>query len=115
MQKPVKVKQLPDMQNPFEVLEKELSDIKEILHKILNSQNEPKPIAGIDLNKYISLQDVTEMYGLSSQGLYAHMHEIEYVKRFRQIYFLKESLAKYMEEGKPVIVMKKIMRTRKAA
>ena len=99
------------MQNPFEVLENQLSDIKNVMYRMMNAQTEHKP--GVDLDKYISLQKVAEMYGVSSQALCAHKHEIDYIKRFGQIFFLKASLAEYMENGRPVGKVKKVMRTRR--
>jgi len=88
------------MENPFETILKELSNLR---YAIERQQPEQKHVPGVNLDQYISLKNVCEMYGISSQTLCAHKAEIDYVKRFGQIYFLKESLAEYMENGRPVI------------
>jgi hypothetical protein len=88
------------MENPFEVILKELKSLRE---SVESNQPEPQHTPGLDLDKYISLKNVCEMYGVTSQTLCAHKSEIDYVKRFGQIYFLKESLAEYMERGRPVV------------
>ncbi|REA63493.1 hypothetical protein DSL64_03330 [Dyadobacter luteus] len=99
------------MENPFEILENKLSELKELICQIKDPQTEHIP--GVDLDAYISLQKVAELYSISPKTLVVHKNEIQHVKRFGQIFFLKKSLSDYMEGGRPVIEMKKVMRTKR--
>ncbi len=100
------------MENPFEILEQRFASMlaeseRRILAQIATREHKP----GIDLEKYISLKKVAEIYGVASKTLLAHKIEIDHVKRFGQIYFVKQSLAEYMEGGRAEVKRKGVMYT----
>ena len=103
------------MQNVFEdlqtrILEEQRQSEQRIM-SVLGSIIDHRP--GVNLDKWIALKKVAEMYSVASKTLLAHKDQIVHTKMFGQIYFDKESLASYMEGGRPVVIMKQEMRTRR--
>jgi hypothetical protein len=103
------------MENPFEILEQHFNNLLTEMESRLAAEiiKQREYIPGIDLERYIPIKKVAELYGVASKTLAAHKHEIEHVKRFGQIYFLKSSLLAYMDGGKEKSKHPGIMRTRR--
>jgi len=99
------------MQNPFDVIIDRVSEVENRIADILKQTLEYHP--SVDLDRYVPLKKAAETLGITTKTLGLHKDEIDHVKRFGQIYFLKESLFNYMEQGREVKPMKKIMRTRR--
>ncbi|REA63490.1 hypothetical protein DSL64_03315 [Dyadobacter luteus] len=99
------------MENPVEVLIEYIDKrMLEMESRLMNEiAMEREHIPGIDLDRYIPLQKVAEMYGVSPQTLSSHKSRIDHVKHFNQIFFVKESLLHFMESGRPTIEGKKVM------
>jgi hypothetical protein len=103
------------MENQFEVLIEYINKrMAETELRLVNEiSREREHIPGVDLDRYISLRKVAEMYEISPQTLGSHKSSIDHIKRFGQIFFVKESLLKFMEAGRPVVEVKKVMHTRR--
>lgn len=97
------------MENPFEMILEELKKSENRIADILKQTLEYHP--SVDLDRYIPMKKAAETLGITTKTLGLHKDEIDHVKRFGQIYFLKESLIAYMEGGRPVKEVKKVMRT----
>ena len=101
------------MQNPFEEVMERIDGVEERLASILKQTLEFHP--GVDLDQFVPLKKVADILGITPKTLSIHKNDIQHVKRFGQIYFLKTSLIQYMEQGRVVKEVKKIMRTRRMA
>lgn len=87
------------MENPFDKIEQMFQGLQQTILERLPSSTDQH--TGVDLERYIPLKKVSEIYCIASRTLASHKDDIEHVKRFGQIYFLKESLNQYMESGRP--------------
>ncbi|MDR6194906.1 helix-turn-helix domain-containing protein [Siphonobacter sp. SORGH_AS_0500] len=85
------------MENPFEVLAQRLDRIEELLVKLTVKSEQPAPLP--QQNKYIKAQEAAEILHISKQTLYTKIKSIPHVKRFGQLYFIKEDLLEYIENG----------------
>lgn len=88
---------MTDMENPFEVITQRLDRIEELLVKLTDKMDKPTPLP--QENKYIKAQEAAEILHISKQTLYTKIKSIPHVKRFGQLYFIKEDLLDYIENG----------------
>lgn len=85
------------MENPFEVLVQRLDRIEELLVKLTDKLDKPAPLP--QENKYIKAQEAAEVLHISKQTLYTRIKSIPHVKRFGQLYFIKDDLLAYIANG----------------
>ena len=101
--------------NPFDQLLEQILDRLNALEKVLIGRldaprNEESKAYYLD--KYISLSIVAKTLGVDRDTLYRYKVQIDHVKRFNQIYFLRDSLEDFMQSGR-VVPQIKVPRTSK--
>lgn len=102
------------MENPFEVIVDELKKaIQDAADRVVK-ELQPNPVSsGISFADYVTLQAAAELLAVSTKTLSSWKDVIGYSKRFGKIYFLRQDLLRFMEEGAPVKKHKGVMSTRR--
>ena len=87
--------------NPYDKL---LADIRAIIREEVSGLRQPeqRTLPGIDFSDYVSFKTAAEELGIASQTLWSHKTRIGYTKQFGQIFFKRQDLLRYLDEGRPV-------------
>ena len=86
--------------NPFESIDSRLSNIEKLLLDIYGGTHIKPP--DNDSGSLLTVDQAAAMLHLSTAGIYGLLHrrQIASLKRGRRVYFKKEDLLQYLEEGR---------------
>jgi excisionase family DNA binding protein len=86
--------------NPFDSLESRLSNIEKLLLDIYGGAHIKPP--DIDSGSLLTVDQAADLLHLAVPTIYGliHRREISSLKRGRRVYFKKEDLLQYLEDGR---------------
>lgn len=88
-------------QNPFEVINKRLSKIEELLYQALN----PTPIKEIEKSDLTDINGAVEETGLSRSTIYQKGDRMPRIKTQKKVLFSRKALREWVEAGMPDVSM----------
>lgn len=77
-------------------------ELKELLREVVNESNKDSLKVDSDSSELLNIEQAANFLGLAKQTLYAHTskREIPHLKRGKKLYFEKEKLIEWLQEGK---------------
>lgn len=102
------------MENPFEVIVNEIKmALREEADRIIKELRQESAPPGMSFADYIPLKVAAELLAVSPKTLSSWKDAIGHSLRFGKIYFLRQDLLRFMEEGVPVKKRKGVIYTRR--
>jgi excisionase family DNA binding protein len=88
--------------NPFWILAKSLTRIEQMLVRLMeNTDLSPDPTKA-QQPELLSISEAARFLGLSTQAVYRHVGKISNYKRNGRLYFKRQELVEYVEQGKRI-------------
>lgn len=90
-----------EIQNPFQVITNDLSEIKDLILKLNLVQTKEEPEADI-----LNVQEAAKLLNLAPATIYNKVNkkEISHFKKGKKLYFSKTGLIAWLKEGKKLTV-----------
>ena len=89
------------MQNPFEILTAQLSNIESLLLDIKHGELKPTtPLDPSTGKRYLNAAEAAGFMGIKLQTLYQNIDKVPHVKKFGKLAFVESDLVAYMETGR---------------
>jgi excisionase family DNA binding protein len=87
------------MENPFEIIEQKLEKLTQLIEKLITNQIEIKK--GNE-KEIISIDEASSFLYLAKPTVYGYVSKrnIPHFKKGKRLYFIKEDLFKWVQEGK---------------
>ena len=89
------------MENPFHIINHQLSNISALLLDIKHGKNPVSPPVDDDIP--INVEEAAKFLGISKQTVYQNIDRIPHKKRFGRLYFFKKELLSYLNDGEETI------------
>ncbi len=98
-----------NLPNPFQLIMEQLDSLERKIDKLMHEKETGKAVAAED--ELLTVQNATAFLRISPSTLYqlTSRHEIPFMKRGKRLYFNKEELLQWVEEGRntPLTEMEK--------
>lgn len=87
------------MSNPFEVLDRRLSAIEEVLQDLRRVQAFAPAFVSSDEDKFIGVEDAALFLNIKRQTVYQNIDKIPHEKRHGRLYFTRRQLRNYLNQN----------------
>jgi excisionase family DNA binding protein len=88
--------------NPFHILAQRLIRIEQMLIRLMeNTDLSPDPTKA-QQPELLSISEAARFLGLSKQAVYRHIGKISHYKRNGRLYFKRQELIEYVEQGRRI-------------
>jgi excisionase family DNA binding protein len=90
------------MNNPFEIIEKRLSNIEDLLLDLKHPQTSLKNQDEQSSSEFLNVEETANFLSLRIQTIYkkVNKNEIPYIKQGKRLYFSKSDLIDWLQEGR---------------
>jgi hypothetical protein len=90
------------MDNPFQVISNRLSNIESLLLDIKHGSYLQPDAKAFDDATPLNVESAADFLGISKQTIYQNIDKIPHKKRFGRLYFFKEELLDYLNDGEGI-------------
>jgi excisionase family DNA binding protein len=88
--------------NPFQILAQRLARIEQMLVSLMENTDLSPHSTSDQQPELLSIADAARFLGLSKQAVYRHIGKISHYKRNGRLYFKRQELVEYVEQGKRI-------------
>lgn len=86
------------MDNPFQPINTRLSNLETMTLEVLQLLRNA-PLSSSIEEQVLNVEDAAKFLGISKQTLYQNINRVPHKKRFGRLYFFKEELLAYLNDG----------------
>ena len=86
--------------NPFHILAQRLTRIEQMLVRLMGNTDLHHYPTSAEQPELLSITEAARFLGLSKQAVYRHVGKISHYKRNGRLYFKRQELVEYVEQGR---------------